>query len=54
MAIKLDNDVAIKCIIHAIDCKDFRDTNECINQILSIISEQGADYILQEILERLS
>lgn len=54
MAIELDNDVAIKCIIHAIDCKDFRNTNECISTILSIISEQGGDYILQEIIERLS
>lgn len=54
MGIKLDNETAIKCIMHVIDCKDFRDTNECINKILSIISEQGADYILQEIIERLS
>jgi hypothetical protein len=54
MTIKLDNETAIKCIIHAIVCKDFRDTYECIKQILSIISEQGADYILQEIIERLS
>ena len=54
MGIQLDNETAIKCIIHAIDCKDFRNTNECINTILSIISEQGADYILQEIIERLS
>jgi hypothetical protein len=54
MTIKLDNETAIKCIIHAIACKDFRDTYKCINTILSIISEQGADYILQEIIERLS
>lgn len=54
MAIKLDNDIAIKCIIHVIYNKINYGTADAVKDILAIIDEQGADYILQEILERLS
>lgn len=54
MAIKLDNDTAIKCIIHIIYNKINYGTADAVKDILAIIDEQGADYILQEIIERLS
>lgn len=53
MAIELDNDIAIKCIRHVIDNKINYGTGDAVNDILTIIDEQGADYILQEIIERL-
>lgn len=56
MTIKLDNEVAIRCIAHVVHnkMKFGYTTGDAMQDVLSIISEQGADYILQEILERLS
>ena len=54
MTIKLDNEIAIKCIIHIIYNKINYGTADAVKDILAIIDEQGADYILQEIIERLS
>ena len=54
MGIELDNEIAIKCIMHVIYSKINYGPSDAVKDILSIISEQGADYILQEIIERLS
>lgn len=54
MSIQLGNEIAIKCIIHIIDNKINYGTADAVKDILAIIDEQGAGYILQEIIERLS
>lgn len=53
MGIQLDNETAIRCVRHIIDNKINYGSGDAVNDILAIISEQGADYILQEIIERL-
>lgn len=54
MGIQLNNETAIKCIMHVIYSKINYGPSDAVKDILSIIDEQGADYILQEIIERLS
>ena len=54
MVIELDNDTAIRCIRHIIDNKINYGSGDAVNDILAIVDGQGADYILQEIIERLS
>lgn len=54
MGIQLNNETAIKCIVHIIYNKIDYGTADAVRDILAIIDEQGADYILQEIIERLS
>ncbi len=54
MGIQLDSDIAIRCITHIIDSKINYGNGDAVKDILAIIDEQGGDYILQEIIERLS